>query len=398
MRNENPSSPDDSLFLDADDDQLRPEDLDAIDDSLDRARGVAPVEDEPDDPETQDDAIDPAAAEASIAFVEQRGGGDGVVPPAEDEPAGPLVWLVPWVISLLAHAGLVVVAVFVVWSVRQVLEEDEVVIPLVTLSETPGGPPLEVEVQQRVETIEQTPAPETPPLPEPPLPEADLLLDLELPGVGEPAAAAPSFEPTLADAAEFDTNFFGSGGNAEDIVFVLEADGSILSDYPQIVGELSVTLRDLSEKQKFAVIVFDGEAVKPVPPGRLTRATADAKARAVAWLRPDAGNVRTAGSGDPVAALELAFRLRPQLVFLLSQNLYNPGRGEYELQRSDILAAFDAAQRRNIAVNTIEFNDLDQLAFDPAGNKVRPTLMEEIAELTGGNYLAVTTNAPDTLD
>ncbi|MEM6458997.1 MAG: hypothetical protein AAF710_06360 [Planctomycetota bacterium] len=398
MPADHPSSPDDSLFIDAGDDQLRPEDLDAIDDSLARTGGVAPVEDEPDDPEPEDDAIDPAAAEASIAFVEQHAGDDGVVPPAEDEPEGPLVWLVPWVISLLAHAGLVIVAVFVVWSVRQVLEEDEVVIPLVTLSETPGGAPLEVEVQERVEVPEEAPTPEPEPAPEPPLPEADLMMETELPAVGEPAAAAPTFEPTLADAAEFDTNFFGSGGNAEEVVFVLEADGSILSDYPQIVGELSVTLRDLSEKQKFAVIVFDGQGVKPVPPGRLTRATADAKAKAIAWLRPDAGNVRTAGSGDPIEALQRAFRLRPELVFLLSQNLYNPGRGAYELQRSDILATFDEAVRRNIAVNTIEFNDLDQLAFDPAGNKVRPTLMEAIAELTGGNYLAVTTNDPVTLD
>lgn len=403
--------PSKSLFTDADDDELLDaSDLDAIDESMQRAGGVkpgAPAEDyEPDetplDEPEEDDAIDPAAADASIAFVEAHGV-DGP-PPAEDEPDSPMVWLVPWVISLLAHAGLVIVAIFVVWSVQKVLDDEQVVVPLVTLSDTPGTP-LEVEVVQRVET--QTPTVAAPPTPEPTPLELDLELDLELPGLGEPAAAsAPSFELSLNDAAEFDTNFFGSGGNAKNIVFVVEADGSIISDYPQIVSELAISLRDMSEKQRFSVVVFDGDGTKEVPPRGLKRATADAKGQTISWLR-DTSNVRTRGSGDVTDALKRAFRVKPDLIFLLSQNLYNPGRGEFEIQRDLIIDAV-TKNSRGIVINTIEFNDLDRLAFkkdgkgefvtDDDGNriKVRKTLMEEIAHMTGGEYLAVTTNVlPD---
>ncbi|MEM9417812.1 MAG: hypothetical protein AAGA25_02000 [Planctomycetota bacterium] len=387
--------PSKSLFTDADDDELlEASDLDAIDESMQRAGGLeadAPLEDlDPEDAANEpgeDDAVDPAAADASIAFVEAHGI-DGP-PPAEDEPESPMVWMVPWAISLLAHAGLVIVAVFVVWSVQKVLDDEQVVVPLVTLSDTPGTP-LEVEVVQRVET--QTPTVAAPPTPEPTPLELDLELDLELPGLGEPsAAAAPSFELSLNDAAEFDTNFFGSGGNAKNIVFVVEADGSIISDYPQIVDELAKSLRGMSEKQRFSIIVFDGQDTKEVPPRGLKRATADAKGQSIKWLR-DTRNVQNMGSGDAVKALRRAFALKPDLIFLLSQNLYNPGLQEYERQRSDFIEAVTNGRRNQVAVNTIEFNDLDRLAFDAQGNKVRLTLMEEIAEITGGEYLAVTTN------
>ncbi|MEM1028260.1 MAG: hypothetical protein AAGJ38_09275 [Planctomycetota bacterium] len=403
-----PPTPPKSLFVDAEDDELLDaSDLDAIDESMQRAgHGVpqatadlaAGLGENNDDEADEEDAVDPAVADASIAFIESHGE-DGP-PVVEDEPDGAMVWLVPWAISLLAHAGLVIVAIFVVWSVQQVLDDDEVIVPLVTLSDTPGTP-LEVEVVQRLET--QTPAMAAPPVPEPVPMELELELDLALPGIGEPMAAeAPSFELNLNDAAEFDTNFFGSGGNAKNIVFVLEADGSIISDYPQIVDELAKSLRDMSEKQRFGVIVFDGEDTKEVPPRGLKRATGDAKGQTIAWLR-DTRNVQNMGSGDPVKALERAFRLEPDLIYLLSQNLYNPGRGRHEVQKETIVDSV-AKRSRGIRVNTIEFNDLDRLAFakdedgkmkrDENGNwiKIRMTLMEEIAKLTGGEYLAVTTN------
>lgn len=396
-----------SLFTDADDDDLLDAaDLDAIDESMQRAGRLAPAKspapdlalDEIDDTPDEDDAVDQAAADASIAFVEAHG--DDGPPPAEDEPDSPMVWLVPWVISLAAHAALVIIAVFVVWSVQQVLDDDEVIVPLVTLSDTPGTP-LEVEVVQRLET--QTPAMAAPPTPEPTPMELDLELDLAMPGLGKPMSAeAPSFELNLNDAAEFDTNFFGSGGNAKNIVFVIEADGSIISDYPQIVGELKTTLSSMTEKQRFSIIVFDGEKnrrgtpkIKEVPDPGLKRATADAKAKAVDWLLPKNGNVHTLGTGDPVGALEKAFSLKPDLIFLLSQNLYNPGRGKYELDRREVLDAVERGARNNVVVNTIQFNDVEDRAglIDPATGQQRLSLLAEVARMTGGEYLTVTTNA-----
>lgn len=391
-----------SLFTDVTDGEelLQSSDLDAIDASMQRAGGINQTVDdgseleslaeEPD--EVEDDAVDDAAAEASMAYVESHGE-DGP-PPAEPVLAGPLEWLVPWVISLAAHAALVIAAIFIVWSVQKVLQDEEIVVPIVTLSETPG-PPLEVQVAQRVETEAATPAPVPAPTPTPV--ESDIALDLEMPGLGEPAAVAPpSFELSLNDAAEFDTNFFGSGGNAKNIVFVIEADGSIISDYPQIVDELAKSVRALSPKQKFTVIVFDGEGVKEVPPSGLKRADADAKASSIKWLRPESGNVETRRTGDPVKALQLAFRRKPELIFLLSQNLYNPGMGQYEIERDTIIDAVKKGARTNIVINTIQFNDVRDptVSDDPQSGKPLISLLEEIAQITGGEYLQVTTNAP----
>ena len=382
-----------SFFTDeaiADDESLHSSDLEELDLPKPRVsgdEGFVPGEEE--DAQALDDAVDPAAAEASLAYVSEHED-DGL--PDPEPPPTPVEWIVPWIISLAAHAALILVAIFVVWSVREALQDDKVIIPVVSLSETPGAP-LEVKVQERVETPTAAAAPAPAPAPTPLENDLDLDLDLTLPGVGEPLAPAPTFELAIDDAAQFQTDFMGSGGNAKNIIFVLEADGSIIADYPQIVSELATTLRGMSEKQKFSVIVFDGQGVKEVPPAGLRRATADTKAKAIAWLR-DTRNVQNMGSGDAVKAIQLAFKRRPELIFLLSQNLYNPGRGKYELQREEILDAVRDAPRKNLAVNTIEFNDIDRLAVDAQGNKVRMTLLEEIAHLTGGQYIWKVTNAP----
>ncbi|MEM1110140.1 MAG: hypothetical protein AAGH99_15750 [Planctomycetota bacterium] len=390
-----------SLFTDAADDEwLEASDLDAIDQSMQRAGGLdaASANDgddsaprTPGEPGTPEDAVDPAAAEASLAFVEAHGG--EAPPVAERKPESPLVKAVPWAISLAAHAALIVVAVFVVWSVRQVLSDDEIVVPLVSLSDNPGTP-LEIETVQRLET--QTPTQAAPPAPDPTPLEVDLALDLELPGLGEPLAAeAPSFEVSPQDAAPFETNFFGSGGNAKNIVFVLEADGSIISDYPEIVDELAKSLRDMSEKQRFSVVVFDGKGTKEPPPRGMKRATADAKAQTLKWLRPASGNIVNAGSGDVIDALNRAFRYKPELIFLLSQNLYGRPGTVYENNRADILTAVDRGLRNRTVINTIQFNDVADRAglIDPTTGQRRPSLMAEIAQRSGGEYLTVTTNA-----
>lgn len=393
-----PSPKPTSLFTDEvvdDDESLHASDLDNLDLPSARPSDADPAPDE--GPEDFDDAVDPAAAEASMAYVAEHE--DTGLPEPEAPPAA-MEWIVPWIISLAAHAALVLIAVFVVWSVREAMQDEKIIIPIVSLSDTPGAP-LEVKVQQRVETPAPAAAAAPAPAPTPLENDLDLELDLTLPGIGEPLAAAPTFELAIDDAAQFQTDFMGSGGNAKNIIFVLEADGSIIADYPQIVSELATTLRGMSEKQKFSVIVFDGAKdrqkkpiVKEVPPGGLQRATADAKAKAIAWLR-DSRNVQTMGSGDAGKALQLAFKRRPELIFLLSQNLYNPGGGQYELQREDILDIVRNAPQRNLAINTIEFNDIDSLAFDPQGKKIRMTLLEEIAQITGGQYNWVVTNALD---
>jgi len=288
-------------------------------------------------------------------------------------------------ISIGAHLAMLPPAFLVAWSVQTLRDESKEVIPLVSLSETPADT-LETDTLERLDPVAvETPA-SAPETPAPEATDAELLLDAALPGLGDPLTAAPSFDLAVSDTPQTEVQFMGSGGNARTIVFVLEADGSIISDYPEIVNNLARTLREMTEKQQFSVIVFDGERVKEVPPAGLRPASPAAKAATIAWLR-DTANVKNSGTGDVIPALKLAARLRPELVFLLSQNLYNPGRREYEKERSEILEAVKALPS-NMAINTIEFNQVDPLA----GNG-RTSLMEEIARLSnGGKWNFVQTN------
>ncbi len=292
--------------------------------------------------------------------------------------------LIPWMISIGAHLAMLPPALLVAWSVQTLRDESKEIIPVVSLSDTPLDA-LDTQTLERLEPVAVQAPESAPQTPEPDTTDAELLLDA-LPGIGDPVAAAPSFDVAVSDTPQTQVQFMGSGGNARDIVFVLEADGSIISDYPQIVNNLARTLREMTEVQRFSVVIFDGEGVKEVPPKGLRAASPAAKAATLAWLR-DTGNVKNSGTGAVIPALKRAAQLRPELVFLLSQNLYNPGRREYEKERSEILEAVNALPS-NMAINTIEFNQVDPLAVNG-----RTSLMEEIARLSnGGKWNFVQTN------
>lgn len=83
-----------------------------------------------------------------------------------DEVNAVLLSLMPWGISVLFHVGLVLLAIFVVWSTIDPLkQEEEVIIPIARLSVTPGAPltmkttKKKIKSKQRVMTksVRQTP-------------------------------------------------------------------------------------------------------------------------------------------------------------------------------------------------------------------------------------------------
>ena len=388
-----------SAFLDVDDDEAEIEvapapapapvaDADADADADAEAATASPNEPEPEaefEPELEaepDPGPPPAAAVIPSADLPPPGA-RGARTAAGAATGGTLI---PWLLSVGAHLAVLPPAVFLAWSVRTLTEDVEKVVPVVNLAPQPSevleARPVELPTPEAVVT--PAAAPEPVPVTEPD--DAALLPDAALPGLGDPAALAPSFDLPVGETSDTAVRFMGSGGNARDIVFVLEADGSIVSDYPEIVNNLARTLREMNERQRYSVVVFDGSGAKEVPPAGLKNASAREKAATIRWLR-DTANVQNSGSGDVVPALTRAARLGPQLIFLLSQNLYNPGRGPYERQREDILEAVRRLPTRATAINAIEFNQVDPLA-GPNG----ASLMKQIADLTDGKYNFVVTN------
>ena len=347
------------------------------------ARPEQPVDALPADEPTADeapafDADTPAAADDPDATPEDRALAAETAALHEhtvaDEVGDTLSKLLPWGVSLLAHAGLILVAIFIVWSVQQVAEDDEVIIPLVNLSETPGVP-LQTVVQERVEqttTAQQTPSPSPSDATSPTA--AEVSVDVALPGLGEPIGGAPSFSVDVGDTAAFETNFIGSGGNARNIVFVIDASGSLVDTMPFVVDELKRTIRGLDEKQRFGV-VFTREGIQEQ---RLSQADSEQKGRVLSWL--DENKYRFAqGQDDVVAAIRTALQMKPDLIFLLSDNI--TGIGEYSIDRQKLLDEINRANTKNTKINTIQF-----LYPDPLERVGGRATLDLIAKNTGGIY------------
>ena len=99
----------------------------------------------------------------------------------------------------------------------------------------------------------------------------------------------------------------------------------------------------------------------------------------IRWIDIDSGNIVPAGQSNPVTALRLALKYKPQLIFLLSDNI--TGQGQYELNQRRLLEEIKKANQGNTKINTIQFLYPDHLA--KIGFK--PT-MQQISDSTGGIY------------
>lgn len=291
-----------------------------------------------------------------------------------------LINVLPWGISAVFHAALVLLAIFVVWTTIINVPDEEVIVPLVSLSPTPGAPEVQMrqeEVKERVterRTVQKTPTQQTNPL------TSKVEVKVPIIGVsGAAAAKAAPFGTTLDAAAAFETEVFGLGGNARRIVFVIDATGSLIDTFPFVIAELKRTIQELNERQAFTVVFFTGEQVVEVPPPGLQPATAEMKSRAIEWIDPSSHNVVPAGKSNPVAAIQRALRYKPELIFLLSDNI--TGRGRYEIEQQDLLNEIKRANASNTKINTIQF-----IYPDPLEQVGLKGTMELIADQSGGLY------------
>ena len=287
--------------------------------------------------------------------------------------------LAPWVISFLLHVGLVLLAVFVVWSVRSEMEGEEVIIPIARLSATPR-PPLQVKTTRttqktssttrRTLTRRATAVPAT---------LSGKVAD-SAPALGQVRAAKASpFDTGVRAGAGLEAKFFSVGGNARRLVYLVDASGSLIDTLPFVILELKRSIGELSALQQFTVIFFQSDEAIEVPPPGLKRADAATKLRVIKWIDADSGHITPKGLSNPVKALRNALRYKPQLLFILSDNI--TGQGRYEVDQRRLLADIAKENKAGTKINTIQFLYRDQLE----GYGLKPTL-QLIAERSGGIY------------
>ncbi|MFG0253113.1 MAG: hypothetical protein ACF8NJ_09595 [Phycisphaerales bacterium JB038] len=279
--------------------------------------------------------------------------------------ATPLAWLVdhflPWFVSFALHALLLAAGFFIVWSVTYLRDDspraaidpgeaDEVVVQL-TASDFLASEAVE-QVSLEIEAA--------PPIEARPALESDLAPDL----LAAPGNTVPSLL-TGEGAAERTARFAGtSAKQANRIVYLLDASGSMRLRFPIVVNELMRSLDRLHAEQRFLVVLFQNDGVlTPDFVGgrpRLLEPSADNRNAIARWL----DTVVAQGTSNPLATLRLASRLDPDTVFLLSNNI--TGAGQYEISQAALLSELERlnpkrGDRRAIVINTIQFLDEDPL-------------------------------------
>lgn len=322
--------------------------------------------------------------------------------------------LLPWAISVMLHLGMLLIAVFLVWSTQEEAKEnEEVIIPIARLSVTPGAAlsmrqanasSADLGAATARRTISSAAQTNTAVL------SSKVNTSSSLSGVGPAGEGAGSgggsgggsgagaggsgwgggsggggggggkgnpFGTVVAGGGNFKATFYGTGGNARNIVYLVDASGSLIDVLPFVITELKRSIGELSEQQKFSIIFFQGDKPIEVPPQGLKAANIENKQRVIQWL--DGSNVVPAGLASPVEALKRALTYKPHLMFILSDNI--TGSGRYEVDQRRLLAEIERTNTSGTKINTIQFLYPDKLE----GSGLKPTL-KAIADSTGGIY------------
>jgi len=326
--------------------------------------GPKPTAPDPADP--QQTAADPNAQDPDL---EEEGEVNDLV-----------LGLLPWLVSFLLHAGLVLLAIFIVWSAIDPPDDDQPIIPSARLSRTPDAP-VQARSEQTQTTTEsssrsvvQSPNQTRAPI------ESKVKTKSTLIGVrGSSATGSNPFGTGVGTSTGIGTKFFGTGGNAYKLVYLIDSTGSLIDSLDYVILELKRSINDLSPEQSFSVIFFQGQQVIEVKPKGLKKATQKTKAQVIEWIDPSAGNITPMMPGNPIPALQLALRYKPDLIYILSDNI--TGSGRYEIDQRRLLAEVEKANKGQTAINTIQFLYPDKL--EEYG--LEPTLAL-IAARSGGAY------------
>lgn len=298
-------------------------------------------------------------------------------------------------VSVAVHVGIIVAGFFIGWIVTQpdpVRPE-----PIASFFDPAMGAPASPSLASEPPTADPPTSGAPPAAVAPATLEPPPSLSVEM---NEPLLLTPGIEPSLPMASPSvsttqlalerrfpDIRFLGArSSNAESIVYVVDATGSMLTTMPIVKRELLASIERLTPVQRFQVMFFKNEGVDAAPhpdldrgdrATQLLRATTANKRLVGAWI----DGVSATGRATPIDALPMALALQPDVIFLLSSGdniAREPGQAEQENRR--ILAELNAlnpvdarTDRRRVPIKVLHF-----LSPDASG------LLQAIAEAHGG--------------
>ncbi|MBN1344991.1 MAG: VWA domain-containing protein [Phycisphaerae bacterium] len=288
-----------------------------------------------------------------------------------ERAVGALAVGMPWGISVVFHAGIFLVLLFLFMT--QVIgkdpEEDRVIIPDARLAEDPGAminPEKNDLNLQNAQSKRQTKRHKYKTQP-----AKNMLADaamkkkgeLKIIGIGQGSGGGPSaYGLSVGEGDGPRASFYGSGGNAYKICYVIDRSGSLLDTFFYLRDEIKRSIRALVPQQQFHVIFFSQGKPEEMPAKKLVYATQANKDAAFKYL----DTVVPGGQTDPGPALERAFHYKPELIYFMTD-------GDFS---ADVLERLRQLNRdKKIKINTFSF------VFKPGEE-----LLRQIAEENGGRY------------
>ncbi|MGN6367895.1 MAG: VWA domain-containing protein [Phycisphaerae bacterium] len=321
---------------------------------------------------------------------------------AEAVPHGQPVWFeraFPWLMSGTLHFSFVFVAFFVWFAARNAMRLDDVqqiVIPVSfndpSFSATPGAPsagsagdPSRAAAQAKLVDMmksdgwAQSEANQN---------IAGLLsgetakdeIDIIRRGAGGAAGAgvagsgegggpmSPYGAPGGNGGLPFKSNFYGTGGNATRIVYIIDHSGSMLDNFDYLKKETTRSVGNLVPLQFFSVIMVSDTASVVGEP-RLQRATTEAKRAFMTKLEDFVAEGQNDDLLPPFQeAFAKAFAMKPQLIYFLTDGHFSP-------QLREVVQKLNRGGK--VHINTIAFVNHEPSYEDQ---------LKELASKNGGVY------------
>jgi hypothetical protein len=173
---------------------------------------------------------------------------------------------------------------------------------------------------------------------------------------------------------------FGNGGNAKTIAFCCDSSGSMIDKFSNLKLELGKAIEGLRVVQQFSIVFFADGKVLSFEGGQLVFATPENKRKANKWL----DDLTTTGQSDPIPGLEVAFRSKPELMYILTDGDF-PNNG-------DVLKSVEKLNAgKRTRINTIAFVGSAQDETSESFEKFLQTL----AGQNGGKYKKVSQDQLD---
>ncbi len=169
--------------------------------------------------------------------------------------------------------------------------------------------------------------------------------------------------------------------NPRRVAYLVDASGSMVDAMDQgVLTWLAREINQLEADTRYAVIFFrEGEALAPAaeagPPesGYYTPAS-DLARRGSAWFAPQSGNIQPYGRSEPTAALSRLAELRPEVLYILSNDRFDDrGPGQSSMSLADLR---DRLPDETVTVHTVQF-------FYRSPDDTR---LQDLAQQTGGTY------------